>query len=39
MKVLGAKRVKLKIGPTWETPNLHILLIKKFDLPGNIFDD
>jgi hypothetical protein len=29
MKVLGAKRVKLKIGPYWETPNLHILLTRE----------
>ena len=29
MKVLGAKRIKLKIGPNWETPNLHILLTRE----------
>ena len=31
MRTLGAKRVKVKIGPYWETPNLHILLTKEDD--------
>jgi predicted RNase H-like HicB family nuclease len=32
MKTLSAKRVKVKIGPHWETPYLHILLTREDDL-------
>ena len=31
MKTLGAKSVKVKIGPHWETPYLHILLTREDD--------
>jgi hypothetical protein len=32
MRTLGAKRIKLKIGPNWETPYLHILLTREDDV-------